>query len=228
MRPDVLERIRGMKRASQVARAGQWSAADAVDRVALDAHERHRRRIVLTAEGGTGFLLDLPQATALHDGNGLVFDGGATITVVARPEPLVEIAVQDAAALARLAWHLGQPPHPKCRWWAKGCGYGATAYWKTCFRGSARGSLRSRPRLSRSAAPMSTSTITTPIPERAERNESRGKVRLPCREPGATSELAHPALYRLMTWMSQAYPVGAFSYSGGRTGVTGSPGRVGR
>ena len=111
MRPEVLERIRGMKRASQVARAGQWSAADAVDRVALDAHERHRRRIVLTAEGGTGFLLDLPQATALHDGNGLVFDGGATITVVARPEPLVEIAVQDAAALARLAWHLGQPPH---------------------------------------------------------------------------------------------------------------------
>ena len=67
-------------------RAGQWSAADAVDRVALDAHERHRRRIVLTAEGGTGLLLDLPQATALHDGDGLVFDGGATITVVARPE----------------------------------------------------------------------------------------------------------------------------------------------
>jgi urease accessory protein len=29
------------------------------------------------------------------------------------------------------------------------------------------------------------------------------------------SELAGPALYRLLTWMSPAYPVGAFSYSGG-------------
>jgi urease accessory protein len=28
-------------------------------------------------------------------------------------------------------------------------------------------------------------------------------------------ELSGPALYRLMTWMSPAYPVGAFSYSGG-------------
>jgi urease accessory protein len=30
-----------------------------------------------------------------------------------------------------------------------------------------------------------------------------------------SGELAGPALYRLMTWMSPAYPVGAFSYSGG-------------
>jgi urease accessory protein len=107
MRPEALERIRAMKRASQVARAGAWRAADAVDRVVLDADERHRRRIVLTAQRGTRFLLDLPQATALHDGDGLVLDDGAIIAVVAKPEPLVEIAVQDAAALARLAWHLG-------------------------------------------------------------------------------------------------------------------------
>jgi urease accessory protein len=107
MRPEVLERIRAMKRASQIARAGLWRTAEAVDRVVLDADERHRRRVVLTAEGGTRFLLDLPQATALRDGDGLVLDDGATIAVVAKPEPLVEIAAQDAAAFARLAWHLG-------------------------------------------------------------------------------------------------------------------------
>src|SRR5262249_60527340 len=28
-------------------------------------------------------------------------------------------------------------------------------------------------------------------------------------------QLASPALYRLLTWMSPAYPVGGFSYSGG-------------
>jgi len=32
---------------------------------------------------------------------------------------------------------------------------------------------------------------------------------------GGGEELLSPALYRLMTWMSPAYPVGAFSYSGG-------------
>ncbi len=32
---------------------------------------------------------------------------------------------------------------------------------------------------------------------------------------GEGHELSTPALYRLMTWMSPAYPVGAFSYSGG-------------
>jgi urease accessory protein len=33
--------------------------------------------------------------------------------------------------------------------------------------------------------------------------------------PGGGEELSSPALYRLMTWMSPAYPVGAFSYSAG-------------
>ena len=36
-----------------------------------------------------------------------MLEDGAIVAVVARPEPLVEIAAPDAAALARLAWHLG-------------------------------------------------------------------------------------------------------------------------
>ncbi len=73
----------------------------------LDADERHRRRIVLTAEGGTKFLLDLADVTSLRDGDGLVLDDGTIVAVVGKPEPLVEIAAKDAADLARLAWHLG-------------------------------------------------------------------------------------------------------------------------
>jgi urease accessory protein len=107
MRPEVLERIRAMKRASQIARAGTWRADEAIDRVALDADERYRRRIVLTGEGGTRFLLDLAEVTALRDGDGLVLDDSTIVVVVARPESLVEIAAADGAALARLAWHLG-------------------------------------------------------------------------------------------------------------------------
>jgi urease accessory protein len=111
MHPEALERIRAVKRASQVLRAGAWRAAEASDHVVLDADERYRRRIVMTGECGAKFLLDLPEATALRDGDGLVLDDGAIVAVVARPEPLMEIAAGDTADhavnMARLAWHLG-------------------------------------------------------------------------------------------------------------------------
>jgi len=96
-----------MKHAREVKPAGHWNAADAVDSVTLDAHERHRRRVVLSGERGTRFLLDLPQAVALRDGDGLVLDDGAIVRIVGRREPLVEITATDARELARLAWHVG-------------------------------------------------------------------------------------------------------------------------
>ena len=96
-----------MRRALSVRQAGQWDDAAAIDRVVLDASERHRRRLVLTAERGTILLLDLPQATALRDGDGLVLDDGAVVGVIGKPEPLHEIAAASACELARLAWHLG-------------------------------------------------------------------------------------------------------------------------
>jgi urease accessory protein len=96
-----------MRRVSAIKAAGQWNAAQSLDRVILDADERHRRRSVLTAEQGTSFLLDLPHAAVLHDGDGLVLDDGTIVRVVGRPEALIEIAAADAPALARLAWHLG-------------------------------------------------------------------------------------------------------------------------
>jgi len=96
-----------MQRAREVKVAGAWNTADAVDCVALDAQDRHRRRIVLTGERGITFMLDLPRATALRDGDGLLLDDGAIVRVAGNPEPLVEIAAADSQALARLAWHIG-------------------------------------------------------------------------------------------------------------------------
>jgi urease accessory protein len=95
-----------MTRVIAIKPAGQWHSGD-VDQIALDADERHRRRAVLTGECGTTFLLDLPRATVLHDGDGLVLDDGRVVRVVSRPEPLVEIAAAAPHDLARLAWHLG-------------------------------------------------------------------------------------------------------------------------
>src|SRR6184192_4229292 len=96
-----------MQRACSVKSAGSWNAATAIDRVVLDAHERHRRRIALTGEGGTAFLLDLPQATPLKDGDGLVLEDGAIVRVAGKAEPLLEIAAASLHELARLAWHIG-------------------------------------------------------------------------------------------------------------------------
>jgi urease accessory protein len=96
-----------VQRASHIRRAGDWTVGEAIDTVVLDADERQRRRVTLTAENGTHFLLDLAHATMLHDGDGLVLDSGAIVRVAGRPEPLMEIAAATSQDLARLAWHLG-------------------------------------------------------------------------------------------------------------------------
>jgi urease accessory protein len=96
-----------MRRASEIRTAGSWNAATAIDRVVLDADERHRRRITLAGERGTVFLLDLPHAIALRDGDGLVLEDGAIVRVTGKSEPLVEIAAASPQELARLAWHIG-------------------------------------------------------------------------------------------------------------------------
>ena len=90
-----------------VKRAESWNEGAAIDSVVLDFEERYRRRAVLTGERGTKFLLTLPRATLLRDGDGLLLEDGTIVRVIGRAEPLIEIAAADAHALARLAWHLG-------------------------------------------------------------------------------------------------------------------------
>lgn len=96
-----------MKRGFAIRRAGRWNPATALDRVALDAGDRHRRRIVLKGERGTDFLLDLDEAVALRDGDGIVLDDGTMVLVAGEAEPLLEVAAPTPLGLVRLAWHLG-------------------------------------------------------------------------------------------------------------------------
>ena len=93
-------------RASRVAASGAW-AEPAVDLVVLDFDLRHRRRAMLRTEGGREVLLDLVAAARLRDGDGLCLDEGGIVRVVAKPEPVLDIRAGDAAALVRVAWHLG-------------------------------------------------------------------------------------------------------------------------
>lgn len=96
-----------MRTASLVIKDLSPDVANVIDSVVLDADERHRRRIVLTGEKGTRFVLDLPKAVSLQNGDGLVLDDGTIVRVEGKPEPLIEISAPDAPALARLSWHLG-------------------------------------------------------------------------------------------------------------------------
>jgi len=95
-----------MIRALEVRTAGSWAGAPA-DHVVLDFDARHRRRIAMTGAGGLSFLLDLPKAIALRQGDGLVLEDGRIVEVRAQPEPLLEVRSADPHHLLRLAWHLG-------------------------------------------------------------------------------------------------------------------------
>ncbi|SFI56781.1 urease accessory protein [Methylobacterium brachiatum] len=96
-----------MIRATRILRREHLSSGEIVDRVVLESGERHRRRIALRGAGGLGFLLDLPEAAVLDDGDALVLEDGRLIWVEAAPERLLEIRAASDHALKRLIWHIG-------------------------------------------------------------------------------------------------------------------------
>jgi urease accessory protein len=96
-----------MKRVTEVKPAGAWAAGSAADRVVLDAGDRNRRRIVLTGDKGTQFLLDFAKPVSLRDGDGLVLDDGSIVLVSGEAERLIEISAGSPLDTVRLAWHLG-------------------------------------------------------------------------------------------------------------------------
>src|SRR5688572_9296331 len=96
-----------VKRGFAIRPRGRWDPAGSVDRVVLDAEDRHRRRIALKGERGMEFLLDLDEAVALRDGDGIVLDDGTTVLVAGVAEPLLELRARTPLDMVRLAWHLG-------------------------------------------------------------------------------------------------------------------------
>ncbi|MPZ09714.1 MAG: urease accessory protein UreE [Kiloniellaceae bacterium] len=96
-----------MLRATTVKPAGSWEPGAARDCVVLDFDARHRRRIVMHGEAGLDFLLDLPEAVALAEGDGLELEDGGLVSVKAAAERLIEVRAGEGLPLLRIAWHLG-------------------------------------------------------------------------------------------------------------------------
>ena len=94
-------------RASVHRPAGYWPAEKAAGSLTLDFDARHRRRFRLTGDQGDDVLLDLPEAVAMAEGDGLQLDDGRWLKVQAAMEDIVEVRHKDPIQLMRLAWHLG-------------------------------------------------------------------------------------------------------------------------
>ncbi|MDP8919116.1 MAG: urease accessory protein UreE [Pseudomonadota bacterium] len=96
-----------MMRATSIIRRKAVEQDRIVDVITLDHGDRHRRRIMLHADGGTAFLLDLDKADVLEDGDAILLETGWLVEVKAAPERLVEIRTEEPSDLLTLAWHIG-------------------------------------------------------------------------------------------------------------------------
>jgi len=96
-----------MESVNEILPAGHWPAAEERDAVTLAYDARHRRRLRMRGERGSEFLLDLPQAVMMREGDGLKLSSGGYVRVRAAAEALLEVTAASPAELARLAWHLG-------------------------------------------------------------------------------------------------------------------------
>jgi urease accessory protein len=92
--------------ATRIHTAGSWPGEPA-DTLVLERDDRHRRRLVMRCVGGTAFLLNLPEARVLADGDALELEDGRLILVRSKAERLLEVTARDPAHMVRIAWHLG-------------------------------------------------------------------------------------------------------------------------
>ena len=96
-----------MPRATSVLAAADRLGRAVVDTVILDYAQRSAQKIAVTGVKGGAFEIDLHEPRRLRTDDLLLLDDGTLIEVLAAPEPLIEARATDVAALARLAWHLG-------------------------------------------------------------------------------------------------------------------------
>ena len=99
--------IKSMPRAPKVLSAGERQGRPVADTVILDYAQRSAGKGAAKTVKGVMIDIDLHQPVRLRTDDILLLDDDTLVEVVAAPEPLVEARAADLAALARLAWHLG-------------------------------------------------------------------------------------------------------------------------
>jgi len=96
-----------MPRATNVIAAQERGSQTAADTVILDYARRSAGNGMVVSVKGQSIELDLHAAARLRTDDLLLLEDGSHVEVVAAAEPLIEVRGADLAALARIAWHLG-------------------------------------------------------------------------------------------------------------------------
>jgi urease accessory protein len=96
-----------MPRAIRVLGHGHRHEQPLVDTVILDYAQRSTQKTTVAGLKGGSIEIDLEAPARLHTDDLLLLDDGGVVEVVAAAESLIEARAPDLAALARLAWHLG-------------------------------------------------------------------------------------------------------------------------
>ena len=96
-----------MPRATSIIVADQRDNRAVSDAVILDYEQRSANMGTVTSVKGATIEIDLRGQVRLGTDDLLLLDDGILVEVVAAPELLIEARAADVAALARLAWHLG-------------------------------------------------------------------------------------------------------------------------
>lgn len=101
-----------MRRVLELRTTKQGTGHEVVATVTLRFDERHRRRFRMTDDNGVEFLLDLPHAVLLADGDRLILENGGAIRVRAAAEAVADFHTNGSEETARLAWHIGNRHTP--------------------------------------------------------------------------------------------------------------------
>jgi urease accessory protein len=96
-----------MPRATSVLSAAHRKGGTVVDTLILPFAQRQVQQGFLFGIKGTCVEIDLAEPVRLRTDDALVLEDGNVVEIVAEAEPLIEVRAADLAALARLAWHLG-------------------------------------------------------------------------------------------------------------------------
>lgn len=83
------------------------SAQKVTDALLLPFEKRQKSRLLTRLESGRELLLQLPRGHVLRHGTLLELSDGTAARVQSAPEPLSRVTSNDALALCRAAYHLG-------------------------------------------------------------------------------------------------------------------------
>src|SRR5262245_50013801 len=96
-----------MPRATSVQPAANRKPGNVIDTLILAYAQRQVQHGFVFGVKGTCVEIDLAEPARLRTDDALVLEDGGIVEIVAEAEPLIEARTTDLAALARLAWHLG-------------------------------------------------------------------------------------------------------------------------